>query len=170
MSATKTNGTGKKNLELTEAELNILAALANAKNGLGRKRLCELGANARILGAGMKADFGRQGGGLLRRNLIERVNARKGERLRYKITPAGRVALAQATLTDLDNRIAQLSPEEQLRLVRRVAQRLAKTPGKGAAALKNDLDALAQDPAIRRELAIIEKEFAPTEQDGLENL
>jgi hypothetical protein len=73
---------------------------------------------------------------------------------------------SQAALTELERTIQQLSHDERLWLLERLIQGLRRGSKSG------DVDALlaqmAADPEIRRELAAIEAEFAPTEMDGLE--
>jgi hypothetical protein len=72
-------------------------------------------------------------------------------------------------LQELENRIAQLSRDEQLWLIERLAHRLRLAPSTADTTLEDDLAAMAADPDIQRELRAIEQEFAGTEGDGLEN-
>jgi hypothetical protein len=72
-----------------------------------------------------------------------------------------------AVLSQLEERIHQLSLAEQLWLIERLAQRLreqliVQSP------FEQQLAAMADDPDIQRELQRIEEEFAPAAADGLE--
>jgi len=69
-------------------------------------------------------------------------------------------------LSQIEEHIAQLSLDEQLWLIARVAQRLhaqlvAQSP------LDAQLTAMASDPEIQNELRAIAEEFAYAEADGL---
>jgi hypothetical protein len=72
-------------------------------------------------------------------------------------------------LQELENRIAELSRDEQLWLIERLAHRLRLTTPVPGTDWENDLAAMAADPDIQRELRSIEEEFRGTESDGLEN-
>ena len=72
-----------------------------------------------------------------------------------------------AVLSQIEERIHQLSLAEQLWLIERLAQRLreqliVQSP------FEQQLVAMAEDPDIQRELQRIEEEFAPAAADGLE--
>ena len=72
-----------------------------------------------------------------------------------------------AVLSQIEERIHQLSLAEQLWLIERLAQRLREqlivhSP------FEQQLAAMADDPDIQRELQRIEEEFAPAAADGLE--
>jgi hypothetical protein len=72
-----------------------------------------------------------------------------------------------AVLSQIEERIHQLSLAEQLWLIERLAQRLreqliVQSP------FEQQLAAMAEDPDIQRELQRIEEEFAPAAADGLE--
>ena len=70
-------------------------------------------------------------------------------------------------LSQIEERISQLSAEEQLWLIARVAQRLrARLTTQSPA--EAQLVAMAADPEIQTELRTIAEEFAYTEADGLE--
>jgi len=74
-----------------------------------------------------------------------------------------------SALHELEKRIAELSPEEQLWLVERLVHRLRKSNPLDNIAWKNDLAAMAADPEIQRELKQIDEEFRCTEGDGVNN-
>ncbi len=79
------------------------------------------------------------------------------------------------TLLELERSIRTLSAEEQLWLLERIAHYLrekAHTANKFADAkyMENQLAAMASDSDIRAEIYAINKEFAVTEMDGLEEL
>jgi hypothetical protein len=72
------------------------------------------------------------------------------------------------TLETIETAIDQLSLREQLMLMERLASRI-RTRTLGTPAVdENALAAMAQDPAIQRELRQIETEFSVTETDGLD--
>jgi hypothetical protein len=62
--------------------------------------------------------------------------------------------------------IDQLTLSDQLRLMERLAKRIREEAGHGPEL--RELEAMASDPAIQRELREIDAEFAVTEFDGLE--
>ncbi len=64
--------------------------------------------------------------------------------------------------------IDQLSLSDQLWLMERLAQRIRQRTLRPLSIQESDLSAMANDPAIQRELRQIEAEFAPTEFDGLD--
>jgi cytidylate kinase len=74
---------------------------------------------------------------------------------------------------ELEKAIASLSFSEQLWLLERLASQLrkrAEVPQKlKKADIEAELAAMAADPAIRHELRVLEREFAPTEADGLDS-
>jgi hypothetical protein len=73
------------------------------------------------------------------------------------------------SLSQLEERISQLSLEEQLWLIARVAQRL-HTQLVAHSPVEAQLMAMAADPEIQAELRAIAAEFVHTETDGLEPL
>jgi hypothetical protein len=73
------------------------------------------------------------------------------------------------TLETIEAAIDQLSLPEQLRLMERLARRIRSNTRSAPAAGEGDLAAMANDPAIRRELRQIEAEFSGTEADGLDH-
>jgi hypothetical protein len=81
---------------LSGREREVLKELAE-----GPKTKQQLGAPARLLGAATREDFGKQGGGLLERDLIRATGKRVKRSLQYEITPAGRNALAVASWKEL---------------------------------------------------------------------
>lgn len=72
-------------------------------------------------------------------------------------------------LTDLEQLIDKLSLDEQLRLLERLAASVRKSVQAQRHPPKDDLEAMAADPDIQRELGKIEEEFRVTEWDGLED-
>jgi hypothetical protein len=72
-----------------------------------------------------------------------------------------------AALSQIEERIAQLSLAEQLWLIERVAQRLRDTLG-AQSTFDQQLAAMAADQEIQQELRRIEEEFAHTAADGLD--
>ena len=71
-------------------------------------------------------------------------------------------------LDRLESAIGQLSLTKQLTLMDRLAQRIRVRSPRASVATNQELEAMALDPAIQRELMEIENEFALTEDDGLE--
>ena len=69
-------------------------------------------------------------------------------------------------LSQIEEHIAQLSLDEQLWLIARVAQRL-HTQLVAQSPLDAQLAAMASDPEIQNELRAIAEEFASAEADGL---
>ena len=78
--------------------------------------------------------------------------------------------MSSTELASIETRIAQLSRNDQLLLIERLAHRLRDSSRESEASRERDLAAMAADPEIQRELAAIREEFAVTEGDGLENL
>jgi hypothetical protein len=66
-------------------------------------------------------------------------------------------------LSELERQITQLSAEEQLWLIERVARRLRRPTLEDQAALESELAAMAADPEIQHELRSIEKDFRSME-------
>ena len=63
------------------------------------------------------------------------------------------------------SQVQQLSPNEQLQIIKRVADLLGRASQPQR--IEEQLAAMAADPDIQRELLEIEAEFAGTETDGL---
>jgi hypothetical protein len=72
-------------------------------------------------------------------------------------------------LSQIEERIHQLSLTEQLWLIERLAQHL-RAQLLAPQTREEALAAMAADPAIQREIQAIEEEFAPAAADGLEPL
>jgi len=72
------------------------------------------------------------------------------------------------TLERLELDIDQLPLADQLKLMERLAHRIRQRALRPLSVQESDLFAMANDPAIQRELRQIESEFAPTEFDGLD--
>ena len=73
-------------------------------------------------------------------------------------------------LTQMEERISQLSRDEQLWLIERLAHRLRENIAHTEGIRASQIAAMAADPQIQNELREIEKEFAATESDGLERI
>ena len=74
-----------------------------------------------------------------------------------------------SVLSQIEEQITQLSVDEQLWLIERVAQRLRESM-RTQRAFEAQLVAMAADPDIQREIRWIDEEFAVTESDGLDTL
>jgi hypothetical protein len=74
-----------------------------------------------------------------------------------------------SVLSQIEERIHQLSLAEQLWLIERLAQRL-RAQLLAQNMFEDALATMAADPEIQRELQCIEEEFAPAAADGLEPL
>lgn len=72
-------------------------------------------------------------------------------------------------LSEIENKINQLSREEQLWLIERLAYSLRKSTlkEKDQSILEYQLATMAHDPEIQNELKKIDEEFALTESNGL---
>ncbi len=71
--------------------------------------------------------------------------------------------MASRVLLDLEKQITNLTHEDKLWLLERLASILQKD-------VSSDLDEMAADPDIQRELSAIDVEFRLTEEDGLGGL
>lgn len=76
--------------------------------------------------------------------------------------------MIEPTLAQLEERIAQLPLDEQLRLIERVTQHIRERLQEQRI-LDSRLAAMAADPEIQAELNRINQEFMETEADGLES-
>jgi hypothetical protein len=76
--------------------------------------------------------------------------------------------MAIAPIQEIENQFAQLPRETQWSVIERLVHRLrcSEEPPSGGA-WEAGLAAMAADPEVRCELERIEREFAPTEADGL---
>lgn len=72
------------------------------------------------------------------------------------------------TLERIEADIDRLSLAEQLCLMERLAQRIRERTLRTPLVQESDLVAMANDPAIQRELHQINAEFAAAETDGLD--
>jgi hypothetical protein len=77
--------------------------------------------------------------------------------------------MSPSLLHDLEARIALLSPDDKQRLLDRLTQDL-HPENTVTSAFAATLAMMAADPDIQREIRDIEREFADTAEDGLENL
>ena len=75
--------------------------------------------------------------------------------------------MATSGLEQIEADIERLSLMEQVRLMERLAHLIGRRTHAAPTVQERDLAAMANDPAIQRELREIEKEFAVTEADGL---
>ena len=73
-------------------------------------------------------------------------------------------------LTTIETQISQLSRDDQLFLIERLAHRMREESTAGEATRESELAAMAADPEIQREVRSIAEEFSATEGDGLENV
>jgi hypothetical protein len=71
-------------------------------------------------------------------------------------------------LDRLESAIDQLSFTDQLWLMDRLAQRIRDRSPRSSCVQIRELEAMARDPAIQRELLEFENDFAITEPDGLD--
>lgn len=74
----------------------------------------------------------------------------------------------QIVLSEIEQNIMQLSTDEQLLLISRVAEKLRKKSLSGSSEFENRLAEMANDADIQREIKEIERDFQYTEMDGLE--
>lgn len=72
-----------------------------------------------------------------------------------------------SVLEQLEADIGQLPLIDQLRLMERLAHRISKNARPSVVVQESELIAMANDPAIQKELRQIDAEFAETEADGL---
>jgi hypothetical protein len=72
-------------------------------------------------------------------------------------------------LVRLEAAIEQLPVTDQLWLMERLMRRIRERSGPDPDPRERELEEMANDPAIQRELQDIEAEFAATEFDGLED-
>jgi hypothetical protein len=79
--------------------------------------------------------------------------------------------MSSHTVSELEALIDQLSPGDQLRLledlVHRVRARVAADREQESDSLGSQLAIMARDRDVRAELQSIDREFAPSESDGL---
>ena len=73
-------------------------------------------------------------------------------------------------LERLETQIDDLPETEQRQLLERLSKRLDSKAGNLPDRFSAELDAMASDPEIRRELAAIEQEFQVADADGLDNM
>jgi hypothetical protein len=76
--------------------------------------------------------------------------------------------MTNTELNRLESVIGQLTFTEQVWLMDRLAQKIRDRSARVVSVQDEHLEAMAEDPAIQRELIEIENEFASTERDGLE--
>lgn len=75
-------------------------------------------------------------------------------------------SMSDLALSQIEKSIDDLSTDEQLRLISRVAEKLRKS-GENGARFDLQLEQMAADEQIRSEMRAIEKDFAATEMDSL---
>ena len=69
---------------------------------------------------------------------------------------------------ELEREIAELPVEDKLWLQAQIDKQIrAAALGKSASEIESELEEMANDPEIQRELAAIELEFSATSMDGL---
>ena len=71
-------------------------------------------------------------------------------------------------LVEIERRVAQLPPGEQLELVERLLRNLRHAEYTDHAAFEKDLQEMAADPDVQREMRAIEAEFNGPGPAGLE--
>ena len=74
------------------------------------------------------------------------------------------------TILQLEARIRELSRDEQLWLLERIAHWLREGEAQDRARWLASLDEMVTDPDIQRENQIIAQEFMVTERDGLDRI
>lgn len=74
------------------------------------------------------------------------------------------------SLIQLEEKINQLSCEEQLLLIERVVHHLRKCSSQKPAGFERQLAGMSRDPEIQKEIQIAENVFAFAESDGLGKL
>jgi hypothetical protein len=74
--------------------------------------------------------------------------------------------MSNPALAEIERRIDQLSRDEQLWLIERLAHRLRQKTS-ARTIVESDLAGLAADPDVQRELREIEQDFRGAEGDGL---
>ena len=75
--------------------------------------------------------------------------------------------MTPSVLEQLEADIGQLPLIDQLRLMERLAHRISKNARPSVVVQESELIAMANDPAIQKELRQNYEEFAATETDGL---
>ncbi len=75
--------------------------------------------------------------------------------------------MATTALSQFENDFEQLSPEAQFSLLERLALRARRASPEQHNAWEAELEAMAADPEIQREVSNINAEFKVTEADGL---
>ena len=76
--------------------------------------------------------------------------------------------MTDSELDRLESAICHLTFTEQVWLMDRLAQKIRDRSARVMSVKDEHLEAMAEDPAIQRELIEIENEFASTEHDGPE--
>jgi hypothetical protein len=76
--------------------------------------------------------------------------------------------MATSGFEQIEADIERLSLADQLRLMQRLADLIGRRARSTPTVQEDDLVAMADDPAVQRELREIEEEFAVTEADGLD--
>ena len=80
--------------------------------------------------------------------------------------------MGSAVLSQIEEMIDRLSPDEQMGLIVNLTRRLQGSQRsefpRGHAFFKGQLAVMAEDPQVQDELKAIRKEFAATESDGLD--
>jgi hypothetical protein len=77
------------------------------------------------------------------------------------------VVMNSTVVLRLEEEIGRLSFPEQVWLMERLARRIHASTVQRQEVLEGQLQTMADDPDIQRELHMIEAEFAGTESDGL---
>jgi hypothetical protein len=77
--------------------------------------------------------------------------------------------MSNSILSRIEEDINQLSVQDQILLMEHLAHRIRENTTQDVSTLHSQLELMANDPDIQRELKQIECEFAGTEMDGLGN-
>ena len=75
--------------------------------------------------------------------------------------------MSNSILSRIEEDINQLSVQDQILLMEHLANRIRENTTQDVSTLHSQLELMANDPDIQRELKQIEREFAGTEMDGL---
>ena len=75
--------------------------------------------------------------------------------------------MSNSILSRIEEDINQLSVHDQILLMEHLAHRIRENTTRDISTLDSQLELMANDPDIQRELKQIECEFAGTEMDGL---
>lgn len=75
--------------------------------------------------------------------------------------------MSSSTIAHLEDQIEQLPVTQQLRLAERLLRRLRIRTADGGSDDPSDLESMAADVEVQRELRVLDQEFEVAELDGL---